>query len=379
MTDEATPSTVGQRIAQLLEHPTSDQKAADIRALLSLSPGVSPQDVIGGDYPLTPSDLVTLADWLDVPATVLSGQTPMSHSLGVSLRLGSLSVSGAPTDALLYAEKVLGHQRLLDSWLGVVSKPLQSVSPSQNRYFLRAGEVTAARVRDALNLGDEPIGDLVALVESLGFPVVFRSLPAGVQGLNVKDERDGVTYRLIVVSTEGPWTQQRFTLAHELCHGLYDDDDQVIVDRLEVPDVLPELRAESFARHFLMPKAALKRQVDDARADGRDWSSTVAEFMLKWGVSKRAAIRALVADELVGVEELAEVESASVASLMNRLDLAADWVELSSQETVEAGSPWLIARAIEAFGSGYVGVRVVADLLGRNETETAAELAAQGW
>jgi len=253
------------------------------------------------------------------------------------------------------------------------------VSPSQNRYFLRAGEVTAARVRDALNLGDEPVGDLVALVESLGFPVVFRSLPAGVQGLNVKDERGGVTYRLIVVSTEGPWTQQRFTLAHELCHGLYDDEDQVIVDRLEVPDVLPELRSESFARHFLMPKAGLKRHVDDVRADGRDWSSTVAEVMLKWGASKRAAIRALVADGLVSIAELADVESASVASLMERLDLAADWVELSSQEHVEAGSPWLIARAMEAFGSGYVGVRVVADLLGRNEAETAAELATQGW
>ena len=64
-------------------------------------------------------------------------------------------------------------------------------------------------------------------------------------GLNVQDEREGISTRLIIVSSSGPWTLQRYTLAHELGHSLYNDAGQVIVDLVEEPDRLPELRAEN--------------------------------------------------------------------------------------------------------------------------------------
>ena len=179
----------------------------------------------------------------------------------MSLRLGTVEAPDVPADALEYADRMLRYRGLLDSWLGAWHSPLAGVGMSTDSYFVRAGCESAQRVRDGLQLGEGPIADLVDLAERLGFPVAFCLLPEGMHGLNVQDEREGVATRLIVVSTRGPWTLQRYTIAHEVGHALYDDAGQVIVDLVEIPDRLPERRAESFARHLLLPAAARKREV----------------------------------------------------------------------------------------------------------------------
>ena len=265
MTGQTLPSSPADRIALLLA--ASDVTEDELAQALGLPAGVSAHAVLAGDRELSPSDLVVAADLLDVPVTVLSGHVPLDRHLGVSLRLGTVDAPDVPAEALRYADELLRFKDLLDSWLGGRVSPLAGVSMSTHRLAKKAGQVSAQRVRDGLGLGEEPLADLVGLAEELGFP--WRSGRClGVCGFNVRDAREGTVTRLIIVSTRDPWTRQRYTLAHEICHGLYDDDGQVIVDLVDVPDVLPELRAESFARHLLLPASSLRREVTRARAKG---------------------------------------------------------------------------------------------------------------
>jgi hypothetical protein len=320
-----------------------------------------------------------VADLLDVPVTVLSGQVPFDRHLGVSLRLGRVEAPEVPKEALQEAERLLRSRHLLDSWLGRETSPLATVSMSHERYAKKAGKVSAQRVRDGMDLGEGPLTDLVGLAEELGFPVAFLPLPKGVHGFNVQDAREGAMTRLIIISTEGPWTLQRYTLAHEICHGLYDDDGQVIVDLIDVPDLLAEVRAESFARHLLLPALGLKEEVGRERGLGTSWPVLTARLMIRWGISRRAVLHALEEERLASPDETLPIREATIRELMADAGLSEQWKELSADQSVPSGSPRLVERALEAYSRGLVGVRLVAELLGRDVESTRSELIAQGW
>lgn len=377
MPGQTLPSSPADRIVLLLNH--SAVSRTELAKVLGLPAAQSVDAVLAGERELSPSDLVAVADLFDVPVTVLSGHVPLERHLGVSLRLGAVQAPEVPEEALQYADRLLRYRYLLDSWLGVPRSPLDGIDMSVNKFAKEAGKVSAQRVRDGLALGEEPVSDLVGLCEQLGFPVAFQRLPAQVHGLNVQDAREGTVTRLILVSTRGPWTQQRYTLAHELCHALYDDEGQVIVDFVDVPDVLPELRAEAFARHLLLPATALRREVTQARREGAPWPVVTARLMVRWGISRRAVLRALLDDQLADRAVAEDLESRRVLDLMAAAGLERQWHELSEGEAEPSGSPILVSRALEAYRLGRVSARVVADLLDQDLEETRQELAAQGW
>lgn len=377
MTRRTLPSSPAGRIELLLRH--SGVSEAQLARALDLPVEVSVEDVLAGDHQLSATDLVAVAELLDVPVTVLSGQVPINGHLGVSLRLGTVEALDVPADALEYADRMLRYRGLLDSWLGAWRSPLAGVGMSTDSFYVRAGRESAQRVRDGLRLGEEPIADLVELAEGLGFPVTFRLLPEGMYGLNVLDEREGVPTRLIVVSTRGPWTLQRYTIAHELGHALYNDAGQVIVDLVEIPERLPEVRADSFARHLLLPSAALEREVTQARREGLALETLTAQLMVRWGMSRQAIMRTLEDDQLATATETAVIRSRRVADLMAEAGLTEQWQALCVGQSEPSGSPWLVNRALEAYSHGWVGAHVVADLLDQDVETTKHQLAVQGW
>ncbi len=377
MADRMLPSATAGRIERLLA--SSNVPKAEVARVLDLPSGVTVDDMLAGHYQLSPSDVVAIADLLDVPVTVLTGQVPMDRHLGVSLRLGTVQAPDVPNEALRCAETHLHYRALLDSWLGSPQNPLAVVSMSTDEYYIRAGQESAMRVRDALALGDEPVLDLVGLVESLGVPVIFQSLPTNMYGLNVRDEREGVPARVIIISTDGPWTLQRYTLAHEWCHALYDDPGQVIVDTVDLPQRLPELRAERFARYLLLPARGLQKDVLQARSAKMPWAPLTAWLMIRWGMSRTAIIRALLDDRLAVEANLAHVKQLPVYELMARADLSKEWERLCAGQGDSCGSPWLVNRALEAYNKGWIGAHVVADLLGQDLETTKRDLVEKGW
>lgn len=378
-----TADTPGVLIAELMERTgVSGTQVAD-RMMLD---GDVPFDrVLDGTYEPTPSELLGAADALGVPVAVLTGDLPADGHLGVSLRMGTLKAAEGLVGPLGWANRMLDHAALLDSWLGQPDAPqrvlLRHGGWSSDSYAKKAGQISADRLRAVLGLSDDdPVGDPVTLLEGFGIPVAFMAMPEGVHGLNVRDLRSGGLRRVVLVSSSVVWTKQRYTLAHELCHALYDDDDQVIVDRAEVPDRKPEWRAEAFARHLLMPGRAVRAAVHgSASAGNRRWAHVVGGLMTQFGVSKEATIIALEEDAGVAPDDLDAVKGATVDEVMITAGLLGAWRVFTEAQYDESGSPMLVERACRAYGEGWVRADLVADLLRTSEEEARQALKDAGW
>lgn len=122
-------------------------------------------------------------------------------------------------------------------------------------------EVVAERVRDAWDLGDDPIPNLTELLEERGLKVFVISLPESVSGLTCWAVRpdDGDHMPVIVVNRHHDLEHRRFTLAHELAHQVLDADSPVDVERA----------ANRFAGAFLVTANHLRHRVSSARHPGR--------------------------------------------------------------------------------------------------------------
>ncbi|WP_033227524.1 ImmA/IrrE family metallo-endopeptidase, partial [Streptomyces sp. NRRL F-6674] len=113
---------------------------------------------------------------------------------------------------------------------------------------------TAVRLRAQRALDPlAPIEDLTGFVESLGCLVEYRPLPKNVHGISVPEIHENRQTWAILINSDDYWALQRFTLAHELSHVLYQDSGQIIIERAQNSNAIPEIIADSFSRHFLFP------------------------------------------------------------------------------------------------------------------------------
>ena len=122
-------------------------------------------------------------------------------------------------------------------------------------------EKVAEQVRDAWDLGDDPIPNLTELLEQRGLKVLVISLPESVSGLTcwVVPPDDGNHMPVIVVNRDHGLERRRFTLAHELAHRVLDADASVKIERA----------ANRFAGAFLVPANHLRHCVSSAQHPGR--------------------------------------------------------------------------------------------------------------
>lgn len=120
---------------------------------------------------------------------------------------------------------------------------------------VEAVDKVAYRVRDAWDLGRNPIPDLIEMLEARGILVILT----GVDDLNKFDGLQATVAGkpFIVVSSHWPGDRQRFTLAHELGH-------LILHGRLE-PTVDEEKACNRFASAFLLPETGLRLQLGGQR------------------------------------------------------------------------------------------------------------------
>lgn len=147
------------------------------------------------------------------------------------------------------------------------------------RHDLEDGFVTpqeiAQDVREELQLGTDPIDDLVAVLEGAG-AVVLRWPLESIRVDAVASWQDDEV-PVILIGEHVPADRQRFTMAHELGHAVMHETEAT-------PE--QEREADAFAGEFLLPTARLLK----------DWPSpaTLESLMpLKktWGISLAALIR----------------------------------------------------------------------------------------
>lgn len=120
-------------------------------------------------------------------------------------------------------------------------------------------EQFAVDIRNAWQLGMNPISDLTDTLESLGLLVVLvpEDSPNFYGFSALANLCDGSQYPVIAVSERWPGDRQRFTLAHELGHFLL---------RGRLPAGIDEERAcDRFAAAFLVPPVAVSQQLGKQR------------------------------------------------------------------------------------------------------------------
>lgn len=136
--------------------------------------------------------------------------------------------------------------------------------PGRPHHHLKThGRQTAEKLRSDLRLGDEPIENPFHLARTLGCHVFRRSLQnSKVSGLMLRHDEFGPC---ILVNYLEDSYRQNFSVAHELCHAILDDDctftvsfgrerDESVEERRR-----REWRANSFASHLLFPHTVRER------------------------------------------------------------------------------------------------------------------------
>lgn len=178
---------------------------------------------------------------------------------------------------LLHLEKYLEVEEILQ---------MSSVhwdEPRDAPYPVLREPIEADRAAEALrnhwDLGQEPIPNLVELLEERGVKILVHPL-GNISGLAARASRAGQTSVPFIVVNSDHWGErQRFTMAHELAH---------LVLRVS-PGIEKEKIANRFAEAFLIPTKALWLEVGQHRK-----SIPIGELLalkLIFGVSIQALTR----------------------------------------------------------------------------------------
>jgi Zn-dependent peptidase ImmA (M78 family)/transcriptional regulator with XRE-family HTH domain len=320
-------------------------------------------------------ELAELAEVLGVSVLDLlrGGRRPM---LAIAARLGHFRDPGAVDRALRRAEALIRLDELLDSVLGP-SPPAGPSPPGAEAAVepaVRQGEVgrgpavdqgrrLAGQVRQALRLGDGPLGPLPEVLEErLRLDVDFSPLPEAVDGLCVSvGER-----ALVLVGSSKPSSRQRFTLAHELAHYLVDDLDPLYVDERGVrARSVAEMRANAFAAHLLMPEPGVRAVIDGFTDD----AERAVRVALTFGTSVSAAAYQLGNLGLLPDSIRNRLTQAGSRPLLMRYALPSDWQQDESGRGRLRPPSRLYRRATLAFQRGLIGLEPIAELLQRPDRD----------
>ncbi|MEV0283504.1 XRE family transcriptional regulator [Kribbella sp. NPDC050820] len=313
--------------------------------------------VLSGKRRLSGLELALVAEATGTPVDVLLGNKD-GEDTRISARAQPHS-SPAVQQALSRVEDLLEIDRILcDLGLGAMPSrfPLRKVRGSAVH---QAAELASA-VRSIAGVGDSDIGELDNFCEQkLGIDVAVEPLPAGLDGLSVSRG----DYRLALVSSAIPATRQRYTLAHEIGHIAAGDTDGdtagiTIDEDLYGRRSTAETRANSFAAAFLMPEKGLRQLL----GSGGPTEAAIGALLAQYRVSLDALAYRLHNLGLVNAAGRDRVRSMAARKLV----LLSGHAEEYQRQLQSVGSrrlpTGLLQRAVEAYTTGGISVRVLARL-----------------
>lgn len=236
------------------------------------------------------------------------------------------------------------------------------------------GQIRAEDFRQEYQLGAAPLPDLVSLIElTQGIDVAVLEAEPDEHGMTMRDPVREVVM-LAVAQTSNPM-RQRSTLAHELGHVLFGD--------FAPPKAggwgkrsYQEIRADTFARHLLVPRAGI-----EAAMAGRAGDIGLPELSII--VQRFKASPSLVAIQLcetglISAARKSEWKAISTPALASRFgwsDLYDGWQQESRQRRAPQR---LLSRATEGYLANVLSLTAVARLRGLPVEVLAAEFERAG-
>lgn len=224
------------------------------------------------------------------------------------------------------------------------------------------GRQKAADFRNAHGLGTGPIKDVIDIAET-----TFR---ADVTLIELPSFLDSVTYRdpatstvLIAVGTTDNPERQRFSVAHELGHLVFDELSVDVHTGEASSDA--EIRAHAFARHFLIPEEALADYLAETdhsqmNLDERALSGVVSFFE----VSATVAAIQLHRTGWISDRTFDDWEHLEASYLARRYGWAAERSVRTIESSTERPAKRMLDNATEAYINHFLEIETLAHING---------------
>lgn len=187
----------------------------------------------------------------------------------------------------------------LEEWRGEPSRfeqirrRFRDIHPPSEVPEWEKGKRFAQRVREEMGLGDEPIESMYGLCDRMGIAVIETSLRVQLSAMALADEYYGPTIVVNLNEQNERLLPRRFTLAHEICHIVFDRYsmnelrrfDRVVGVFEEQNKPPREQRADAFAIHLLCPETPFKQAWEKSQdmEGGDTWR--VRDLMEHFGTS----------------------------------------------------------------------------------------------
>jgi len=203
-----------------------------------------------------------------VEAAFSTEDTPLVlvGSCQAALLFGSVAPTVSEKDVYTLAE-VLIRQYSREDQDQVLEKLSRSTPPGEDELIWEQGYDLAESLHDVLDLAGDWV-DIRSLIRNLGIHQLWRKLDdASIRGCSIVGPQHKPT---IVINRSCRYSESpagvRFTIAHELCHLLYDRSHGrklAIASGPWAPRSI-EKRANAFAAMFLMPPHLVERAIADS-------------------------------------------------------------------------------------------------------------------
>ena len=220
------------------------------------------------------------------------------------------------------------------------------------------GRQAAEEFRNRHQLGLAPIDDIIDLAYKAGYDVVCLSTSADEHGITARDNVTGTT--VIIANNAVPAVRFRSNVAHELGHLQFPADLTLGGDHPLRGH--PETRANSFARHLLLPVAAASNTRDE-------WPSATSLDLLNalvrhYGLSPAMATYQMSNAQMILQSEVQDLAKFTTPELARRYG----WQDLNAARDVAAqvSRPprHLTDLAIAAYREGRLLAPELARILG---------------
>lgn len=257
---------IGQRIKIAREQLGLSQ--SDLAAQLGYSSSATVSHFESGLRKISIEDLFKIANVLQLPVDYFYNQTDRPPKQAVRFRATEVRPSvRSEVNAFLAFAQQHGQKPTLISPLGVESSPSE----------------TAEKLLRRLRISEPPIYPEI-IAQKLNVPVFEWNLPDEISGLFVRNDE----LVCIGVNQSHAQVRQRFTVAHELGHFVFSNEEELFVDfvdngsEIRSKDQNAEKRANYFAAGLLMPRSWLKRDFDQYGSDA------LATLSRRYQVSEQA-------------------------------------------------------------------------------------------
>jgi Zn-dependent peptidase ImmA (M78 family) len=192
------------------------------------------------------------------------------------------------------------NEAFLDEKLKLENPAYDFVSQKTGNYYKGHGYSTAEKLRDLLNHPNHELNlNIYDDFKKIGISIYRRKMEnSNISGISLKHSSIG---KFILVNYNEDVFRQRFTVAHEAAHAIFDldDNDDYFSNSNWDRNDLVEIRADAFASAYLIPEFVLK-----TIQDNKNWSSDkLLEWAIKLKVSVPALLKTLIDRDLLNKED----------------------------------------------------------------------------